>query len=104
MDKLERIAEALRSLDLGAGVAVEGRTFVGPADAISRLRDLEGIASGLASRDLFALYDRRIAHDGVFEADINESGRYYAYLLYELKGATPEAGAVFRVYLVADGH
>jgi hypothetical protein len=90
VDKLERIAEALRSLDLGAGVAVEGRTFVGPADAISRLRDLEGIASGLASRDLFALYDRRIAHDGVFEADINESGRYYAYLLYELKGATPE--------------
>jgi plasmid stability protein len=90
VDKLERIAEALRSLDLGEGVAVEGRTFVGPADAISRLRDLEGIASGLASRDLFALYERRIAHDGVFEADINESGRYYAYLLYELKGATPE--------------
>lgn len=90
MEKLERIAEALRSLDLGAGVEVEGRTFVGPADAISRLRDLEGIASGLASRDLFALYDRRIAHDGVFDEDINESGRYYAYLLYELKGATPE--------------
>ena len=90
MEKLERIAEALRSLDLGGGVAVEGRTFVGPADAISRLRDLEGIASSLASRDLFELYDRRVAHDGVFEEDINQSGRYYAYLLYELKGATPE--------------
>lgn len=90
MDKLPRIAEALRSLDLSAGVAVEGRVFVGSADAISRLRDLEGIASGLAARDLFALYDRRIAHDGVFEEDINASGRYYAYLLYELKGVTPE--------------
>jgi hypothetical protein len=90
VEKLERIAEALRSLDLGAGVTVEGRTFVGPADAISRLRDLEGIASGLASRDLFALYDRGIAHDGVFEEDINESGRYYAYLYFELKGSTPE--------------
>lgn len=90
MDRIERIAEALRSLDLGAGVTVEGRTFVGPADAVSRLRDLEGIASGLASRDLFALYDRRIAHDGVFEEDIQGSGRYYAYLLYELKGITPE--------------
>jgi hypothetical protein len=90
VEKLERIAEALRSLDLGGGVAVEGRTFVGPADALARLRDLEGIASGLASRDLFALYDRRVAHDGVFEEDINQSGRYYAYLLYELKGGTPE--------------
>jgi hypothetical protein len=90
VDKLERIAEALRSLDLGSGVAVEGRTFVGPAEAIGRLRDLEGVVSGLASRDLFALYDRRVAHDGVFDEDINESGRYYAYLLYELKGATPE--------------
>jgi hypothetical protein len=90
VEKLERIAEALRSLDLGGGVAVEGRTFVGPEDAVSRLRDLEGIASGLASRDLFALYDRRIAHDGVFQEDINQSGRYFAYLLYELKGGTPE--------------
>jgi hypothetical protein len=90
VEKLERIAEALRSLDLGAGVTVEGRTFVGPADAIARLRDLEGIVSGLASRDLFELYDRSIAHDGVFSEDINESGRYYAYLLYELKGGTPE--------------
>ena len=90
MDRIERIAEALRSLDLGAGVAVEGRTFVGPADAVARLRDLEGIASGLASRDLFALYDRSIAHDGVFDEDIHGSGRYYAYLLYELKGTTPE--------------
>lgn len=90
MDRIERIAEALRSLDLGAGVTVEGRTFVGPADAVARLRDLEGIASGLASRDLFALYDRSIAHDGVFEEDIQGSGRYYAYLLYELKGITPE--------------
>jgi hypothetical protein len=90
VEKLERIAEALRSLDLGGGVAVEGRTFVGPEDAIARLRDLEGIASGLASRDLFALYERRVAHDGVFEEDINQSGRYYAYLLYELKGITPE--------------
>jgi hypothetical protein len=90
VDRLERIAEALRSLDLGAGVSVEGRTFVGPADAISRLRDLEGIAAGLASRDLFALYDRRFAHDGVFEEDMTQSGRYYGYLLYELKGATPE--------------
>jgi hypothetical protein len=90
VEKLERIGEALRSLDLGSGVAVEGRCFVGPADAVSRLRDLEGIISGLASRDLFALYDRSIAHDGVFDEDINESGRYYAYLLYELKGSTPE--------------
>jgi hypothetical protein len=90
VEKLERIAEALRSLDLGASVAVEGRSFVGPADAVSRLRDLEGIASSLASRDLFALYDRIIAHDGVFDEDINESGRYYAYFLFELKGSTPE--------------
>jgi len=71
VDKLPRIAEALRSLDLSAGVTVEGRTFVGNADALARLRDLEGIASGLASRDLFALYDRTIAHDGIFEEDIN---------------------------------
>lgn len=90
MDKLERIAEALRSLDLGSGVTVEGRTFVGNADALARLADLEGMATGLSSRDLFALYERTIAHDGVFEADINESGRYYAYLRYELKGTTPE--------------
>jgi hypothetical protein len=90
VDKLERVAEALRSLDLGAGVAVEGRTFLGPADAIARLRDLEGIAAGLASRDLFALYDKGIAHDGVFDEDINASGRYYAYLTFELKGITPE--------------
>ena len=89
MDRIERIAEALRSLDLSAGVTVEGRTFVGPADAVTRLRDLEGIASGLASRDLFALYDRSIAHDGVFEEDIQGSGRYYAYILYELKGRRP---------------
>ena len=90
MERIERIAEALRSLDLGAGVAVEGRTFVGPPDAIARLRDLEGIASGLASRDLFSLYDRSVAHDGTFEADSRGSGRYYAYLQYELKGLTPE--------------
>jgi hypothetical protein len=90
VERIERIAEALRSLDLGAGVTVEGRTFVGPADAVARLRDLEGIASGLASRDLFALYDRSVAHDGVFDEDIHGSGRYYAYLLFELKGQTPE--------------
>ncbi len=90
MDRIERIATALRSLDLGTGVAIEGRTFVGPEDALARLRELEGIAEGLASRDLFALYDRRILHDGVFEEDIHASGRYYAYLDYELKGATPE--------------
>jgi hypothetical protein len=90
VDRIERIAEALRSLDLGAGVAVEGRSFVGPSDAIARLRDLEGIATGLASRDLFALYDKSVAHDGVFDEDIGGSGRYYAYLLFELKGATPE--------------
>jgi hypothetical protein len=90
VDKLERIAGALRSLDLGTGVTVEGRTFVGPSEALARLRDLEGLASGLASRDLFALYDRKIAHDGVFSEDINESGRYYAYLQFELKGLTPE--------------
>jgi hypothetical protein len=90
VERIERIAEALRSLDLDAGVAVEGRTFVGPPDAIARLRDLEGIAAGLGSRDLFSLYDRSFAHDGVFDADMHGSGRYYAYLLYELKGATPE--------------
>jgi hypothetical protein len=90
VERIERIATALRSLDLGSGVTVEGRTFVGPEDAMARLRDLEGIAAGLASRDLFALYDRRIAHDGVFDEDINASGRYYAYLAFELKGATPE--------------
>jgi hypothetical protein len=90
VDKLERIAEALRSLDLDAGVTVEGRTFVGNADALARLADLEGIAAGLSSRDLFALYDRTIAHDGIFEEDINQSGRYYAYMRFELKGTTPE--------------
>lgn len=90
MDRIERIATALRSLDLGSGVAIEGRTFIGPEDALARLRELEGIAEGLASRDLFALYDRRILHDGVFEEDIHASGRYYAYLVFELKGATPE--------------
>jgi len=102
VEKLERIAEALRSLDLGAGVLVEGRTFVGPADAVSRLRDLEGIASGLASRDLFALYDRGIAHDGVFDEDINESGRYYAYLTFELKGSTPEEKEALLASALAD--
>jgi hypothetical protein len=102
VERIERIAEALRSLDLGAGVAVEGRTFVGPADAIARLRDLEGIVSGLASRDLFALYDRRIAHDGVFDEDIHGSGRYYGYLLYELKGATPEDQEANLVAALAD--
>jgi hypothetical protein len=95
VDKLERIAEALRSLDLASGVAVEGRTFVGPSDAIGRLRDLEGIVSGLSSRDLFALYDRSVAHDGVFDEDINESGRYYAYFLFRLKGSTPEEAEAF---------
>jgi hypothetical protein len=90
VERIERIAEALRSLDVGAGVAVEGRTFVGPAEALARLRDLESIAAGLAGRDLFALYERSIAHDGVFEEDIAGSGRYYAYLLFELKGTTPE--------------
>jgi len=90
VERTERIAAALRSLDLGAGVTVEGRTFVGPEDALSRLRDLEGIIAGLSSRDLFELYDRSIAHDGVFDEDIHGSGRYYAYLLFELKGATPE--------------
>jgi hypothetical protein len=90
VDKIPRIAEALRTLDLDAGVTVEGRTFVGPPEPLSRLRDLEGLASGLASRDLFALYERGIASDGVFDADINESGRYFAYLRYELKGITPE--------------
>ena len=63
---------------------------MGPAEALARLRDLESIASGLAGRDLFALYERSVAHDGVFEEDIAGSGRYYAYLLYELKGTTPE--------------
>jgi hypothetical protein len=90
VERIERIASALRSLDLGAGVTVEGRTFVGPEDALSRLRDLEGIIAGLCSRDLFELYDRGVAHDGVFDADDRGSGRYYAYLLFELKGATPE--------------
>ena len=42
----------------GAGVTVEGRTFVGPEEAMERLRDLEGIIAGLSSRDLFELYDR----------------------------------------------
>jgi acyl-CoA-binding protein len=90
VDRIERIAAALRSLDLGAGVTIEGRTFVGPADALARLGELEGIAAGLASRDLFALYDKRVGHDGLFDEDIHGSGRYYAYLLYELKGITPE--------------
>jgi hypothetical protein len=90
VDKLARIAEALRSLDLASGVKVEERTFVGPADAMERLKDLEGVIQGLASRDLFALYDRSIAHDGVFDEDVNQSGRYYAYLRWELKGTTPE--------------
>ncbi|HTX72391.1 MAG TPA: hypothetical protein VMC79_06150 [Rectinemataceae bacterium] len=90
MDRIERIANALRSLDLGAGVVVEGRTFVGPPEAVARLGELESIAEGLSSRDLFALYDRVIAHDGVFDEDINASGRYYAYLAFELKGVTPE--------------
>ncbi len=90
MERIERIAQALRSLDLGAGVSVEGRTFIGPEDALSRLRDLEGIIAGLSSRDLFELYERRIAHDGVFDEDIHGSGRYYAYFLFELKGVTPE--------------
>jgi len=90
VERIERIAEALRSLDLDAGVAVEGRTFVGPPDAIARLRDLEGIAAGLSSRDLFALYDKSFGNDGVFDEDMHASGRYYAYLRYELKGATPE--------------
>ncbi len=90
MERIERIAEALRSLDLGTGVTVEGRTFVGPEEALERLRDLEGVIAGLSSRDLFELYDRSVAHDGVFDEDIRGSGRYYAYLLFELKGATPD--------------
>jgi hypothetical protein len=90
VDRIERIANALRSLDLGAGVAIEGRTYVGPPEAMARLGELEGIAASLSSRDLFALYDKVIAHDGLFDEDINTSGRYYAYLAFELKGATPE--------------
>jgi len=90
VERIERIAAALRSLDLGAGVTVEGRTFVGPEEDLARLRDLEGIIAGLSSRDLFELYDRSVAHDGVFDEDIHGSGRYYAYLLFELKGTTPE--------------
>jgi len=102
VERIERIAEALRSLDLDAGVAVEGRTFVGPADEIARLRDLEGIAAGLSSRDLFALYDRSFAHDGVFDEDMHASGRYYAYLRYELKGQTPEEREALLVAALED--
>ncbi|MGO8695896.1 MAG: hypothetical protein ACLQMF_19715 [Rectinemataceae bacterium] len=90
MDRIERIANALRSLDLGAGVTVEGRTYVGPSEAMARLGELEGIAASLSSRDLFALYDKVVAHDGIFDEDINASGRYFAYLAFELKGTTPE--------------
>ncbi len=90
MERIERIAQALRSLDLGAGVSVEGRTFIGPEEALAALRDLEGIIAGLLSRDLFALYERTVAHDGVFDEDIHGSGRYYAYFLFELRGITPE--------------
>jgi len=90
VDRIERIANALRSLDLGAGVAIEGRTYIGPSEAMARLGELEGIAAALSSRDLFGLYDKVIAHDGLFDEDINASGRYYAYLAFELKGTTPE--------------
>ena len=45
-----------------------------PRTRSTRLRDLEGMAAGLASRDLFALYDRSVAHDGVFERGHNGVG------------------------------
>jgi hypothetical protein len=88
--RLEHLAEVLASLKVEDGVAIEKRTYVGPAEATARLRELEDIAAGLAQRDILSLYDKTIAHDGVFPEDIYQSGRYYAYLRFELKGMTPE--------------
>jgi hypothetical protein len=90
VERLERLAGVLASLKVEEGVAIEKRTYVGPEEATSRLRELEDIAAGLAQRDILSLYDKTIAFDGIFPEDIYQSGRYYAYLLFELKGTTPE--------------
>lgn len=90
MDRFERIAEALKTYKIEDSVEIDGRKFVGPDDAMARLRELEEIARALQSIDPLALYDRTYAFDGIFREDIHGSGRFYAYLKFELKGVTPE--------------
>jgi hypothetical protein len=90
VSRLERLSALLSSLDLGACVEADGRTFAGPAEALKRLAALEELAKALRGTDLAGLYARRIAHDGVHVDDIYHSGRYYAYFEFELKGMTPE--------------
>jgi len=90
VSKLERYAELVREHNPENGVAVDERVFVGPDEVIERVGKLEQLYRALKGIDILALYDRRIAHDGMHDEDIYDHGRYYAYLRFELKGQSRE--------------
>jgi hypothetical protein len=84
------MAEIVKGIDLSKGVPIEGRLFIAPEEAREKLARLEALAEAVKDFDVFSAYERSIAHDGLHEDDIYHSGRYYAYLRYELPGLTPE--------------
>lgn len=90
MSRLEGIAGLIKEVDLSKSVSVEHRSFVGPEKSLEAIRELELIISELGRVDIISLYERSVAFDGVHEEDIYHSGRYYAYLRFELRGQTPE--------------
>lgn len=90
MSQLGRYAELLKKINLEKGIGVGERTFVGPEEVMKEIGVLEDLYRSLKEVDILQLYKESIAHDGLHEEDINRSGRYYAYLLFELKGQSSE--------------
>lgn len=86
----EKIVELLKSVDLKKAVLIENRYFVGPEEALTKAAKLEELALEMKELDLFTLYNKTIAFDGLHDEDINNFGRFFAYLRFELKGITPD--------------
>ncbi len=86
MADIKHYAALLEAVNVTEGVKIDSRLYCGSVDQLKELKALDEIYQVLSVRDIFDLYDQDIGHDGMHPEDIYKSGRYYAYLRFELKG------------------
>jgi hypothetical protein len=82
--------ELLKGINLNKGMNIGSRTFIGPKEVMEQAGKLEDLYNSIKKINIFRLYNESISHDGLHDEDIYQSGRYYAYLVFELKGQSQE--------------
>ncbi len=99
---LNKYQELLKGINLAKGITIGNRTFVGPKEVMEQVGKLEELYRQFKSLDILQLYNESVAHNGEHDEDIYHSGRYFAYLVFELKGQSREEKKEILVKALSD--